>query len=87
MTVARPILIIDDDPNHSAIPTKDISSFAEFGIDVAAIPAKANEILQAQDARFNAVIVNFGMPDGDGQDDRARLCRMPNIVLTGAGNE
>jgi DNA-binding response OmpR family regulator len=91
MTAARPILIIEDDPTQSEILTEGFSSSAEFEIDVAATLAEADELLRTPDARFDAIILDLGMPDGDGRDYCAKLRKqghkMPIIVLTGASDE
>ena len=48
-------------------------------------------VSQAKDARFDAVILDVGLPDGDGRDLCSRLRkqghRMPIIMLTGLDSE
>src|ERR1700760_102207 len=52
---------------------------------------EAEEKLGAKDARFDAVILDVGLPDGDGRDLCIRLRKqgqkMPIIMLTGSAEE
>ena len=60
------------------------------GVAAASI-AEAEEKLVAKDARFDAIILDVGLPDGDGRDLCNRLRRqghkMPIIMLTGSDAE
>ena len=62
-----------------------------FALTTAATLADAGAILNAADALIDAVILDIGMPDGDGCDFCLQLRRqghkMPVIMLTGANDE
>ena len=51
----------------------------------------AEKLVRGKDARFDAVILDVGLPDGDGRDlcpgCASRAIRMPIIMLTGSDGE
>ena len=63
----------------------------EFSAVEADTLAAAEKALSAPDARFDALILDVTLPDGDGRDLCARLRRqgfkLPIIMLTGADDE
>jgi DNA-binding response OmpR family regulator len=91
MSGERPILIVDDDDDLR------LTLAEQFGVDREFIPveaaslAEAEERLNDRDARFDAVILDVGLPDGDGRDFCVKLRRqghkMPIIILTGSDAE
>ena len=91
MTGERPILIVDDDGALRATLVEQLTVDGEFSAGEAATMAEADERLSASDSRFDAVILDVGLPDGDGRDYCARLRRqghkMPIIMLTGSDEE
>jgi DNA-binding response OmpR family regulator len=91
MTAARPILIIEDDAAQREILKGSLSLSNEFAVTVAARLSEADTLLGAADARFDAVILDLGLPDGDGQRYLAKLRQqgqtMPIIVVTGSCDE
>src|SRR5947199_110234 len=63
----------------------------DFEIRVAATLSEADTLLSADGARFDAVILDLGMPDGDGVGYCAKLRlqghHMPIIFVTGSCDE
>lgn len=91
MTLARPILIVEDDAALRATLAEQIAQDGEFVAEVAESAAEATAKLAVAEARYDAILLDIGLPDGDGRDFCARLRRegkrMPVIMLTGAGSE
>ena len=87
----RPILIVEDDETLRNMLTEYLDETREFVVTTAADLEAADKILGNEDAHFDAVILDIGLPDGDGRDYCARLRRqghsMPIIMLTGAIEE
>jgi DNA-binding response OmpR family regulator len=91
MSGERAILIVDDDQALRATLAEQLSVDGEFAAVEAASVKESEERLAVKDARFDAVILDVGLPDGDGRDYCARLRRnglkVPIIMLTGSGDE
>src|ERR1700761_2008906 len=91
MSADRPILIVDDDRALRATLAEQLAVDGEFSAAEAATIAEAEAKLGAKDSRFDAVILDVGLPDGDGRDLCTRLRRqgqkMPIIMLTGSDTE
>jgi DNA-binding response OmpR family regulator len=91
MPADRPILIVDDDRALRETLAEQLAVDGEFTAIEAATAAQAEEMLNAVDARFDAVILDIGLPDGDGRDLCAKLRRqgmkVPIIILTGSDDE
>ncbi len=91
MSTERPILIVDDDPDLRAILAEQLAVDGEFTSVQAGSITEAEEKLGGRDARFDAVILDVSLPDGDGRDFCVRLRRhghkMPVIMLTGSDAE
>jgi DNA-binding response OmpR family regulator len=91
MPADRPILIVDDDRALRETLAEQLAVDGEFTAVEAETAAEAETKLSAPDARFDAVILDIGLPDGDGRDLCARLRRqgmkVPIIILTGADDE
>ena len=91
MTGPRPILIVDDDDALRATLSEQLALDGEFAPVEAGSSAEAAEQLLSGDARFDAVLLDIGLPDGDGRDLCARLrqqgVKLPIIMLTGADAE
>jgi DNA-binding response OmpR family regulator len=87
----RPILIVEDDAALRASLAEQFALDGEF----AAVEAETAEDAQAKladiDVRYDAILLDVGLPDGDGRDLCATLRkqgrRMPVIMLTGADAE
>lgn len=91
MSGPRPILVVDDDPALRATLSEQLALEGEFAPREAATMSEARQILLSADARFDAVLLDIGLPDGDGRDLCAELRRdgfkVPIIMLTGADAE
>ncbi len=91
MSAQRPILIVDDDEALRETLAEQLSLDGEFGITEAGTIAQAEATLATPQGRFDAVILDIGLPDGDGRDFCARLRRqgvkVPIIMLTGSDEE
>lgn len=91
MTGARPILVVDDDRILRQTLVEQLQLDGEFTVQEAASLAEAREKLKAPDSRFDALLLDVSLPDGDGRDFCAELrkdgLRMPIIMLTGSDDE
>ena len=91
MVGERPILIVDDDNALRATLVEQLEVDGEFHAVEAASIADASVKLDATSSRFDAVILDVTLPDGDGRDFcadlRKRGMRMPIIMLTGSDDE
>ncbi|NHN87358.1 response regulator transcription factor [Acetobacter conturbans] len=91
MSGARPILIVDDDQTLRQMLVEQLQVDGEFLAVEADSVAAAWDALRAPDARFDAIILDVTLPDGDGRDFCVELrregIRMPIIMLTGSDNE
>src|ERR1700733_9527327 len=75
MTAQRPILIVEDDETLRDILAEHLADGHGFTITTAATLEAADKAINDKDARFDAVILDIGLPDGDGRDYCARLRR------------
>ncbi|MBV1837598.1 response regulator transcription factor [Acetobacter estunensis] len=91
MSGARPILIVDDDQTLRQMLVEQLQVDGEFQAVEAASVAEAWEAIRAPDSRFDAIILDVTLPDGDGRDFCMELrregIRMPIIMLTGSDDE
>jgi DNA-binding response OmpR family regulator len=91
MPVARPILIVEDDDALRQVLADQVASSGMFQSIEAATLGEAAQHLGAAEARFDSIILDINMPDGDGRDFCARIRKqghtMPIIMLTGAVSE
>src|SRR3954465_3469216 len=91
MAAQRPVLLVDDDPALIETLLDQIAEDGEFAATPAVSIQEAVAKLGAPDARFDAILLDVGLPDGDGRDLCARLRkeghRMPIIMLAGADGE
>ena len=91
MTSPHPILIVDDNDALRASLAEQLAFEGEFAATGAASLADAEALLRADGARFDAILLDLGMPDGHGRDFCVKLrragLRMPIIMLTGADGE
>ncbi|HYZ22340.1 MAG TPA: response regulator transcription factor [Rhodopila sp.] len=91
MTAARPILIVEDDDALRQVLAEQIAAGGMFQSVEAATLDEAERHLGDGEARFDSIILDLSLPDGDGRDFCARIRRqghrMPVIMLTGAADE
>jgi DNA-binding response OmpR family regulator len=91
MSGDRPVLIVDDDAALRATLAEQLGVDGEFVAVEAESVASAEEALNGKSARFDAIILDVGLPDGDGRDYCAALRRqgvkVPIIMLTGSDDE
>ena len=91
MAGERPILIVDDDEALRATLVEQLGFDGEFVASEAGTAAEAEAKVTAPDMRFDAVILDVTLPDGDGRDLCAKLRRhgikVPIIMLTGSDEE
>jgi DNA-binding response OmpR family regulator len=91
MASERPVLIVDDDAALRMTLAEQLTVDSEFTAVEAACIAEADSLLAAPEARFDALLLDVGLPDGDGRDYCVRLRgeghRMPIIMLTGSSGE
>jgi DNA-binding response OmpR family regulator len=87
----HPVLLVDDDRVLRATLAEQLRAEGEFSLVEAETAAQALAAIAAPDARFDAIILDVGLPDGDGRDLCATLRRqgvkVPIIMLTGADAE
>jgi DNA-binding response OmpR family regulator len=89
MTNGRHILIVDDDDMLRRALAEQLELHEEFAVAEAATAAKALDLTKNQ--RFDAVLLDVGLPDMDGR----ALCRLlrrsgvrsPVLMLTGADSD
>ena len=91
MAGGRPILIVDDDRALRSTLAEQLAVDGEFLAIEAASVLEAETRIETANIRFDALILDVSLPDGDGRDFCARLRRqgikVPIIMLTGSGEE
>jgi DNA-binding response OmpR family regulator len=91
MTSQQAILIIDDDTVLRGMLVEHLRADGSFTPSEAGSIAEAEAAFDRGDTRYDAVILDVGLPDGDGRTLCARLrergLKMPIIMLTGATDE
>ncbi|MBS0959704.1 MULTISPECIES: response regulator transcription factor [Acetobacter] len=91
MTGARPILIVDDDQVLRQTLVEQLQIDGEFSVTEAVSLADARSKLEAPDSRYDSILLDVTLPDGDGRDFCAELrssgVRVPIIMLTGSDDE
>ena len=91
MLAGRTILVVEDDAETRAMLTHRLGE--DFGVPVAAAGTlqEAERLLGDENVCIGAVILDVGMPDGDGCEYCARMRReghkMPIIILTASDGE
>jgi DNA-binding response OmpR family regulator len=91
MVAERPILIVDDDNLLCEGLAEQLEGDGEFMVTTVGTLGGAKAKLAECDARFDAIILDVMLPDGDGRDFCARLrgrgVAIPIIMLTGSDGE
>ena len=89
--ISRPLLIIEDDVLLRDELAEQFAAQPGLRVFTAGTLAQADRILLAKGHHFDAVMLDIGLPDGDGCDYCRGLRRhgheMPIIMLTGRNNE
>ena len=87
----RSILIIEDDAALRATLAEQIAMEGSFTVAGAESALEATTKLAETDVRYDAILLDVGLPDADGRDFCAKLRRegntTPIIMLTGADAE
>ena len=90
MSGQRPILVVDDDTALRTALIEQLELDGEFAPQEADCLAAAEAVL-ANGTRFDAVLLDVGLPDGDGRDFcrklRERGVKAPVIMLTASAEE
>ena len=90
-TGLHPVLIVDDDRVLRSTLVEQLRAEGGFEPIEAATAEAAMAALGVPDARFDAILLDIALPDGDGRDLCASLRRqgvkVPIIMLTGADGE
>jgi DNA-binding response OmpR family regulator len=91
MVAERPILVVEDDEALRDTLVEQLAEDGEFVATLAASIEEAEAELAQKDARFDVIILDINLPDGDGRELCARLRKMghevPVIMLTGSADE
>ncbi len=91
MSAPRPILIVEDDAALRATLVEQLAAAGGFIAEEAESASEAEQKLADAEARYDAILLDIGLPDGDGRELCARLRRegrqMPVIMLTGQDSE
>lgn len=88
--VLRPLLIVDGAASARELAGQ-VEAGGAFTATLAATGQEAERVLAARHASFDAVLLDTGLPDGDGRDLCARLRRRgymaPVVMLSDTGGE
>lgn len=91
MAGERPILVVDDDDTLRAMLLEQLNVDGEFTAHEVATAREAEARITGGSERYDAIILDIGLPDGDGRDLCVRLRRhgvkVPIIILTGSDEE
>jgi DNA-binding response OmpR family regulator len=91
MAAQHPLLLVDDDGALIETLLEHFADDGEFAVVPVGSVQEAEAKLAQEDTRFDAILLDIGLPDGDGRDLCARLRkeghRMPIIMLTGSDGE
>jgi DNA-binding response OmpR family regulator len=91
MNGERPILLVDDDEVLREELASQLAVDGEFLVIEAGTVREAEAKIIAGEPRFDALILDVSLPDGDGRDLCANLrkqgVRLPIIMLTGSDEE
>jgi DNA-binding response OmpR family regulator len=91
MPAARPVLIVEDDHSFRQVLAETVEVSGLFQATEASTLRAAMRHLTAKKARFDAIILDVNLPDGNGRDFCAKVRtlghRMPIIMLSGSSCE
>jgi DNA-binding response OmpR family regulator len=87
----HPVLVVDDDAVLRNELIDQLTADGEFAPVAARSIEEASAQLGLADTRFDAILLDIGLPDGDGREFCKKLrlsgLKIPIIMLTGAGAE
>ena len=75
MTAPHPVLIVDDNERLRASLAEQLAFGGEFTATGAASIAAAEAMMRADGARFAAILLDLGPPDGSAREFCAKLRR------------
>jgi DNA-binding response OmpR family regulator len=91
MASNRRVLVVEDDEALRKILAEIFTGEHHYTVVEAATLAEADKALEDEDQRPDVIVLDIGLPDGDGSDycTKLRLAgfKMPIIILTGADGE
>ena len=91
MSAKRSILIVEDDETLREMLAEQLANDHGFVVVTAGTLNAAEKAINDEGASFDAVILDLGMPDGNGRDFCVELRRqghnIPVIMLTGSFSE
>src|SRR5271156_660129 len=91
MASQHPILVVDDDTALRTALIEQLVQDGEFDPTEASNLAEAESKLAKADSRFDAILLDVSLPDGDGRDFCKKLrkqgMKTPIIMLTGSAEE
>jgi CheY-like chemotaxis protein len=91
MARTKHILIADDDAALRRGLAEMLEADGAFVVSEAATAAKAASLITARDVQFDLLLLDVGLPDGDGRELCERLrrqgIRVPIVMLTGSAAE
>jgi DNA-binding response OmpR family regulator len=91
MTGQKHILIVDDDRALLSTLAAALEGDGVFRVTTADNAADGAAAAMSRDVRFDVILLDLGLPDGDGSELCARLrkggVRVPIVILTGSSDE
>jgi DNA-binding response OmpR family regulator len=91
MSTKRTILVVEDDERIRGMLAEILADEQGFSVSAAGTLHEADEAINHEESCVDAVLLDVGMPDGDGLDFCAKLrrvgYRMPIILLSGFADE
>jgi DNA-binding response OmpR family regulator len=91
MPTPRHILVVEDNASLRGLFVDVLSSERDLLVDGAGSIAEAEDLLASPDGHYDAMLLDLGLPDGDGRDLCLRLrrggLRIPILLLTGSVGE
>jgi DNA-binding response OmpR family regulator len=91
MASQHPILVVDDDNALRSALIEQLIQDGEFDPTEATTLAEAEALMAKDHSRFDALLLDVSLPDGDGRDFCKKLrkqgVKVPIIMLTGSAEE
>ncbi|MGK7871080.1 response regulator transcription factor [Falsiroseomonas sp. E2-1-a20] len=87
----RHILVVEDNASLRSLIVDVLSNEPDLLVDAAGTITEAKALLACSDACYDAILLDCGLPDGDGRDLclqlRRRGLKSPILMLTGSVGE